>query len=98
MVNIIKSKMTGYAHMIAILRSLEAEMGLDTLTPLERSILAVMSLDEFKGGVSSEVVFAHEILDAPTQSSFYRALKRLRNRGLIDTISGRKTGIYRTTL
>ena len=87
--------MTGYAHMVAILRSLEAEMGLDKLTPLERSILAVLSLAEFKGGVSSEIVLAHDILDSPTQSSFYRALKKLRDKGMVDTISGRKTGIYK---
>jgi len=89
------AKLNGYAHMLAVLRSLEKEMGLTELTKLERNILAVLSLEEFQQGARTESLLNHNILDSPTQSSFYRALKRLRDREAVDTVGDRKTGIYR---
>ena len=83
--------------MLAVLRSLEKEMGLTELTKLERSILAVLSLEEFAQGARTESLMNHNILESPTQSSFYRALKRLRENKLIDTVGDRKTGVYRLT-
>jgi DNA-binding PadR family transcriptional regulator len=80
--------------MLAVLRSLEKEMGLSELTRLERNILAVLSLEEFAQGARTENLFNHTILDSPTQSSFYRALKRLRENKFVDTVGDRKTGVY----
>lgn len=91
------SKLNGYAHMLAVLRSLEKEMGLSELTKLDRSILAVLSLEEFAQGARTESLMNHNILESPTQSSFYRALKRLRENELIGTVGDRKTGVYRLT-
>lgn len=88
------SKLNRYANMLAVLRSLEEGMGLTEMTKLERNILAVLSLEEFQNGASSESLLNHKILDNPTQSSFYRALKRLRDRKFVDTVGDRKTGIY----
>ncbi len=81
--------------MLAVLRSLEKEMGLTELTKLERNILAVLSLEEFQQGARTENLLNHNILDSPTQTSFYRALKRLRDRKFVDTVGDRKTGIYK---
>ena len=89
------AKLNGYAHMLAVLRSLEKEMGLSGLTKLERSILAVLSLEEFAQGARTESILNHNILESPTQSSFYRALKRLRENKFVDTVGDRKTGVYR---
>ena len=89
------AKLNGYAHMLAVLRSLEKEMGLTELTKLERNILAVLSLEECQQGARTESLLNHNILDSPTQPSFYRALKRLRDREAVDTVGDRKTGIYR---
>lgn len=88
-------KLNGYAHMLAVLRSLESEMGLSKLTKLERNILAVLSLEEFEHGARTESLLNHNILDSPTQSSFYRALKKLKTKNFVDTVGDRKTGIYR---
>ena len=89
------AKLNGYAHMLAVLRSLESEMGLSKLTKLERDILAVLSLEEFEEGARTESLLNHDILDSPTQSSFYRALKKLKTNNFVDTVGDRKTGIYR---
>ena len=94
MKNYDNTKLNGYAHMLAVLRSLEKEMGLSELTRLERNILAVLSLEEFARGARTESLFNHKILDSPTQSSFYRALKRLRENKFVDTVGDRKTGVY----
>jgi len=88
-------KLNGYAHMIVVLRSLEAELGITQLTNLERNILAVLSLEEFEKGARTENLKNHNILDSPTQSSFYRALKKLKNNNYVDTVGDRKKGIYR---
>lgn len=89
------AKLAGYAHMIAVLRSLESEMGLKDLTPLERCIVATLSLEEFSEGARTESILNHDILDTPTPSSFYRALKSLRQKNIVETVGIRKTGIYR---
>ena len=89
------SSLNSYAQMIAVLRSLENGLGLTELTKLERNILAVLSLEEFQQGARTGSLLNHNILDSPTQSSFYRALKRLRDRKFVDTVGERKTGIYR---
>ena len=81
--------------MLAVLRSLETEMGLSKLTKLERNIIAVLSLEEFGQGARTESLLNHNILDSPTQSSFYRALKKLKSKNFVDTVGDRKTGVYR---
>lgn len=95
MINYDNSQLNSYAQLLAVLRSLERGMGLTELSKLERNILAVLSLEEFQQGARTENLLNHNILDSPTQSSFYRALKRLRDRKFIDTVGDRKTGIYR---
>lgn len=90
-----KSKLSGYAHLVAVLRSLEDDIGLGELTPLERNIMAALSLDEFKGGARSEALLNHKLLDGPTMSSFYRALKSLRTQNVVEVVGDRKTGCYR---
>jgi hypothetical protein len=90
-----KSKLSGYAHLVAVLRSLEEDIGMGDLTPLERNIIAALSLDEFKCGAKSETILTHKLLDRPTMSSFYRALKNLRSKKLVEVVGDRKTGSYR---
>ena len=45
-------KLTGYAHLVTLLRSLEDDIGLGELSPLERNIVATLSLEEFELGAS----------------------------------------------
>ena len=86
---------SGYAHLVAVSRSLEEDIGMGGLTPLERNILATLSLDEFKGGAKSEAILSRRLLDGPTMSSFYRALKNLRSKNIIEVVGDCKTGSYR---
>ena len=95
MINYDNSQLNNYAQLLAVRRSLEKGMGLSELTELERNILAVLSLEEFQQGARTESLRTHNILDSPTQSSFYRALNRLRDRNFIDTVGDRKNGVYR---
>jgi hypothetical protein len=87
-------KLTGYAHLVALLRSLEEDIGLVELSPLERNIVATLSLEEFRSGASSDDMMNHALLDRPTTSSFYRALKRLRLHNMVSVVGDRKTGRY----
>lgn len=91
------TKLTGYAHLVALLRSLEDDIGLGPLSPLERNIIAALSLEEFESGARSEDMINHAFLDQPTVSSFYRALKRLRHYKMVTVVGDRKTGRYRLT-
>ncbi len=89
------SKLNGYAHLVAVLRSLEDDIGLGDLTPLERNIIAALSLEEFVNGAKSDTILNHKLLDGPTMSSFYRALKNLRAKNIVEVVGDRKTGRYR---
>lgn len=91
------TRLTGYAHLVALLRSLEDDIGLGELSPLERNIIATLSLEEFNLGASSEDMINHALLDHPTTSSFYRALKRLRSKKMVAVVGDRKTGRYQLT-
>jgi hypothetical protein len=86
------SQLSGYAHLLALVRSLENDMGLVDLSPLERNIVATLALDEFKAGASSEQMLSHGLLDRPTISSFYRALKHLWLTNFVEVVGDRKTG------
>jgi hypothetical protein len=90
-----ESKLTGYAHVMRLLRSLESDLGLSDFSPLERSIIAALSLEEYGVGARTESIQNNKILDYPTQASFYRALKKLRQKNVVETVGDRKTGIYR---
>lgn len=92
------SKLNGYAHLVAVLRSLESDIGLREFTHLERYIIATLSLDEFRDGARTEAILSHRLLDGATPSSFYRALKKLRDRNLVGVVGNRKTGVYRITI
>ncbi len=89
------SKLAGYGHLLAALRIAEDDLGLSGLTPLERSILAALSLPELENGARTEDIQNHRVVDAPTASSFYRALRSLKVKGFVETVGDRKTGIYR---
>ncbi|MGJ8585364.1 MAG: hypothetical protein ACSHXD_14815 [Marinosulfonomonas sp.] len=89
------TKLSGYAHLVALLRSLEDDIGLGALSPLERNIIAALSLEEFNSGARSDDMIGHPLLDQPTASSFYRALKRLRCNNMVAVVGDRKTGRYR---
>lgn len=89
------AKMAAYAHLMAALRIAEDDLGLNELTPLERSIIAVLSLREYRDGARTEEIQSHRIVDGPTPSSFYRALRRLRINKFVETVGDRKTGIYK---
>lgn len=90
-----REKLSRYAQLLAVLRSFEQEIGLDDYSPIERSILAVLSINGNGSGMRAIDIINSSLMEKPTNSSFYRALKNLRQHGAVESVGGLKTGAYK---
>jgi len=87
------------AHLRDVLHEMEQNLGLEDLTRKERDILlafyANATSDASFGLVSStDRVRAHPTLEAVSQPTFHRALRRLLERGLVKRPEGLPAGMY----
>lgn len=91
-------QMMQLSSLYGLLASMEAEMGLGTLTEDEKKILYAMSeLGPDGSDVSSNRVKEHDYCNDISSPTFYRALKRLSERNFIAVAAGRKAGRYHLT-
>lgn len=93
------SMMVQLAHLRDVLHQMEQALGFEGLTRKERDILlafyANATADSSFGLVSStERVRAHPTLEAVSQPTFHRALRRLLEQGLVERPEGLPAGMY----
>ncbi|MEH6836710.1 MULTISPECIES: hypothetical protein [Falsihalocynthiibacter] len=83
------------AQLKKMLLGMEKDLGFDTLSESEKSILyAVIDL-EGGSAIHSSLIKSHELTDSLTKPTFHRALKSLVSKGYIIHEDGTKTGLYR---
>lgn len=83
------------AQLKKMLLGMERDLGFDTLSESERSILyAVIDL-EGGNAIHSSLIKGHELTEGLTKPTFHRALKSLVTKGYIAHEQGTKTGLYR---
>lgn len=89
-------KLTSIFQLREMLSQLEHDVGLDTLSRIERDVLlSAHSLSEGTGAVvSSEQIRAHPLLTSVTQATFYRAMRRLLNCGFLERADGSRAKTY----
>ncbi len=80
-----------------LIESMERDLGLNTLSRHERDVLYVLQelCGEENRFVRSDAIRRHDLLKPMTQPTFYRALRQLLERNLIEMPEGSKAGSYR---
>ncbi len=79
-----------------MLREMEQEVGLDSLTHIEKDVfLAAHALSGAKGNVvSSDAIRNHHLTAGIAQASYHRALRSLVSMGLLKKAEGYKAKLY----
>ena len=93
------SALARYSALQKILASLEEDLGLSELNYIERRIIAVLADPAKKsGGVSVQDLQDLISQKDTSQSTLYRAVRRLKELDYIEVVGNKKTGNYRMTV
>lgn len=91
-----RSRELSFIHLKKMLRMMEADLGLSELSQDEKDIMAaVFELHDANGYFESDSVRSHELTSSVSHGSFFRALRSLVERGLIEKGEGRQRKLYR---
>ena len=94
-----RSKEMSFAQLKRMLRMMEADLGMTDLSQDEKDILAaVFELRDANGYFESDSVRSHELTSSVSHGTFFRALRSLVERGLIEKGEGRQRKLYRLSL
>ena len=90
------NKLSSILQLREMLRQLERDVGLEDLSRLERDVLlAAHGLCEQPGDViSSEQIRDHALVRSSAQATFYRAIRTLLDRGLLERADDTKARAY----
>ena len=90
------SKLDYISELRAILRQMEHDVGIDTLSPSERDVLlAAHSLTATPGDiVESDQIRSHAFVQATPPATFHRALRSLLELGMLEKAGGSKSKRY----
>lgn len=89
-------KLNSILQLREMLRQLERDVGLEDLSRFERDVLlAAHGLCKRPGDViSSEQIREHALVQAAAQATFYRAIRSLLSRGLLEHAANTKARAY----
>lgn len=90
------NKLNSIFELRQILRTLERDVGLDTLNKTEKDVITVANkLTETPGDIIlSEHIRDHVLMEATPHASFHRAVRRLLELGMLKHAEGTKTKQY----
>lgn len=91
-----KRKLSALFELRSMLREMEHELGLHTLTQVEKDVfLAAHALSGASGKVvSSDEIRNHDLTSGIAQASYHRALRSLVSMGLLKKAEGYKSTRY----
>ncbi|MHC0052777.1 hypothetical protein [Actibacterium sp. D379-3] len=92
-------KMNAIFELRALLREMERDIGIDTLTQAEKDVfLAARNLTRKVGDVvASDDIRSHELVRSLAQATYHRTLRALLKRGLLCKADGSKAKCYVVT-
>jgi hypothetical protein len=86
-----------FARLLQMVRSMEADMGISALNKAEKVLFT--SIGDLCLGTDSPVnlthIFAHQDVKKMPQVTVYKCLRDLREKGLLDHVGERGSGLYR---
>lgn len=89
-------KLSSIFHLRELLRQMERDVGLDSLSVTERDVfLAAHALTEKKGDIVESVnIRSHELVQAMAPATYHRALRALLETGLLERAGDSKAKTY----
>jgi hypothetical protein len=86
-----------FARLLQMVRSMEADMGISALNKAEKVLFTCVG--DLCLGTDSPVnltqILAHQDVKKMPQATVYKCLRDLREKGLLDHVGGRGSGLYR---
>jgi predicted transcriptional regulator of viral defense system len=83
------------AQVRALLADMEGELGLSELSAVERDVLyAFTEAAERRQTVATRDVMSHPLVTPISRPTIFRAIDRLKERGLLKHVEGRERGLY----
>jgi len=86
-----------FANLLKITQTMEADLGLSALTQIDRQVLATIVLVSGDGRTDAQLddIRTHNLLATIPMPSFYKSIKSLIQKGIVQKVGSERSGIYR---
>ena len=86
-----------FANLLKITQSIEADLGLSALTQTDKQVLAsvVLITEDGRRDALHDDIRAHSLVNTIPMPSFYRSIKNLIQKGIVQKVGSERSGIYR---
>jgi len=86
-----------FADLLKVTQSMETDLGLSALTQTDKQVLAslVLITQDGKRDALLDDIRTHSLVDTIPTPSLYRSLKTLIQKGMLQKIGSKRSGIYR---
>ena len=88
-----------FADLLKVTQSMEADLGLSVLTQNDKQVLAsvVLITEDGKRDALLDDIRIHSLVDTIPTPSLYRSLKTLIQKGMVQKVGSKRSGIYKLT-
>ena len=86
-----------FADLLKVTQSMEADLGLSVLTQTDKQVLAsvVLITEDGRKDALLDDIRTHSLVDTIPTPSLYRSLKTLIQKGMVQKVGSKRSGIYR---
>ena len=85
-----------FADLLKVIQSMETDLGLSALTQTDKQVLAsvVLITKDGRRDALLEDIKTHSLVDTIPTLSLYRSLKTLIQKGMVQKVGSKRSGIY----
>jgi predicted transcriptional regulator len=82
---------------LKVTQSLEADLGLSAMTQADKQVLAslVLITEDGRRDALLDDIKTHSLVDTMPTPSLYRSLKTLMQKGMVQKVGSKRSGVYR---
>ena len=86
-----------FADLLKVTQSMEADLGLSVLTQTDKQVLAsvVLITEDGRRDALLDDIKTHSLVDTMPTPSLYRSLKTLIQKGMVQKVGSKRSGVYR---
>ena len=86
-----------FSDLLKVTQSLEADLGLSAMTQADKQVLAslVLITEDGRRDALLDDIKTHGLVDTMPTPSLYRSLKTLIQKGMVQKVGSKRSGVYR---
>jgi predicted transcriptional regulator len=86
-----------FSDLLKVTQSLEADLGLSAMTQADKQVLAslVLITEDGRRDALLDDIKTHSLVDTMPTPSLYRSLKTLIQKGMVQKVGSKRSGVYR---